>query len=196
SLAPDQIAGKFATSFLKYMDGKTSEALAEFTSQIEQDSTFAPSYFGRGACYAENKETYSQAMKDYNKAIELRGKIAVFYYNRGCLKSDLGKKDEAIADYKKAIEIRKDYAQAYVNIGVVQFENNEYDAALTNFIIGRDLEPTLPNVYYNIALIYQLKEKWQEACENFQKAVELGIKAKKLKKKACKKACKLKCSAT
>jgi len=47
---------------------------------------------------------YRDAIKDYNKAIELDPKYAEAYYNRGVVKAKLRDRWEAIQDYNKAID--------------------------------------------------------------------------------------------
>ena len=56
---------------------------------------------------------YTEAIADYDKAIELDPKLAPAYMNRGVAKYNLKQYSEAIADYDKAIELDPDYAPAY-----------------------------------------------------------------------------------
>ena len=58
----------------------------------------------RGNAKAELKE-YSEAIADYDKAIELDPKLAPAYYNRGITYRELGKEEEAKKDFKKAQEL-------------------------------------------------------------------------------------------
>ncbi len=44
-----------------------------------------------------------EAIKQYDKAIQINPKYADAYYNKGIALSDLGKKDKAIAEYEKAL---------------------------------------------------------------------------------------------
>ena len=58
------------------------------------------------------------AILDYGKAIEIDGRYAVAYLNRGSAFEAKGDHDLAIADYSKAIEINPQYAEAYYDRGI------------------------------------------------------------------------------
>ncbi len=61
---------------------------------------------------------YQEAIKCYDKVIELEPDDYAAYYNKGLALHDLGKYKEAIDCYDKAIEIKLDYANAYQNKGI------------------------------------------------------------------------------
>ena len=48
---------------------------------------------------------YEEAIKDYNKAIDLNPDIVKHIITEGISKANLGKYEEAIKDYDKAIEL-------------------------------------------------------------------------------------------
>ncbi len=78
----------------------------------------------------KNSETtynYDEALVDINKAIELNGNIAQFYYNKGNILYLSGKKVEAITNYTKAIELHPYMAEAYYNRGLIQIDLKELD---------------------------------------------------------------------
>ena len=52
-----------------------------------------------------NLKEYSEAIADYDKAIELDPNFALAYYNRGITYRELGKEEEAKEDFKKAQEL-------------------------------------------------------------------------------------------
>ena len=58
----------------------------------------------RGVAKAQLKE-YSEAIADYDKAIELDPNFAEAYYARGLTYRELGKEEEAKKDFKKAQEL-------------------------------------------------------------------------------------------
>ena len=83
----------------------------------------------RGNAKAELKR-YSEAIADYDKAIELDPNFALAYMNRGKAKAELKQYSEAIADYDKAIELDPNFALAYTNRGVTQKLNSNNIAKL------------------------------------------------------------------
>ena len=56
----------------------------------------------------------------FDEAIRLNPDDAEAYFNRGALKSDLGRMEEALLDYDEAIRLDPNYAQAYCNRGKCQ----------------------------------------------------------------------------
>ena len=67
-------------------------------------------------------------------------KSAVFYYNRGIDKSDVGDYYGAISDYSKAIEINPSYAKAYANRGIAKELIGDRKGACSDWRKVRSLE--------------------------------------------------------
>lgn len=98
-----------------------------------------------------------KAIKLYDKAIEINASIAPLYFNRAtCKLNMLNKKyiPEAIKDFDKAIEINPNYMEAYGNRG---------NAKINMLTTNGALKPTA--------------EQTKSACEDFQKAKQLGDKS-------------------
>ncbi len=66
------------------------------------------------------KYNYNEPLSDINKAIELRGDVAYFYYNRANIYCMMGAMPEAIQDYTKALELYPNFADALYNRGLIQ----------------------------------------------------------------------------
>jgi len=66
-------------------------------------------YYARGLAYA-NLGEYQQAIKDYNKTIELNPKDGNTYYNRSCAYSLIGNSDRSIQDLSEAIKLDSKYS--------------------------------------------------------------------------------------
>ena len=94
-----------------------------------------------------------EAIKLYDKAIELNPTVAQAYFNRGTCKSNNIDFEEAIKDYDKAIELNPEYMEAYGNRG---------NAKINMFTSKGNLNPT--------------PEQTESACEDFHKSVSLGDK--------------------
>ena len=62
----------------------------------------------------------SAAIRDFDKAIQLKPDHADAYFNRGNAKLDLEQYTAAINDYDKAIQLKPDLAEAYINRGVTK----------------------------------------------------------------------------
>src|SRR5208283_5560541 len=65
-----------------------------------------------------NSGKYTEAIKAYDKAIEINPQDADAWNGKGVILDELGKYDEAIKAYDKAIEIDPRYFEAWTNKGV------------------------------------------------------------------------------
>ncbi len=84
----------------------------------------AIAYYNRGFAFM-NKKSTDEALKDYNKAIELKPDYADAYLSRGNIFLNQKRNDDALKDYNKAIELRPDYADIYLSRGICLYLKNE-----------------------------------------------------------------------
>ncbi len=82
------------------LQGRHSDAIADYTKAIELDPKFVTAYSHRGISLKE-KHQYNEAVADYTKALEIDRNYRKAYHNRGVVFEELGKKDAAKADYAK-----------------------------------------------------------------------------------------------
>ncbi|MDX1921068.1 MAG: tetratricopeptide repeat protein, partial [Candidatus Caenarcaniphilales bacterium] len=84
------------------------QAIVHYTKVIEAnpkpESKLSEAYLKRGISYLKT-EKFEEALKDFDKAIELTPNLEQAYNQRGLAKANLGKQEEAIKDFDKAIEI-------------------------------------------------------------------------------------------
>lgn len=94
-----------------------------------------------------------EAIRLYDKSIELNPTVAQVFFNRGTCKGNSFDFEGAIKDYDKAIELNPEYMEAYGNRG---------NAKINTFTSKGNIDPT--------------SEQTESACEDFHKAVSLGDK--------------------
>ena len=82
------------------------------------DPTSDASAFLQKGINSIQSEDYQQAIKDFDKAIELNPNLAEAYNNRGLVYGKLGNLQQAIKDFDKAIELNPKYAEAYCWRGI------------------------------------------------------------------------------
>jgi len=89
----------------------------------------AKTFFNSGNNNFQNGNV-DEALKDYNKAIELNPDYFKAYNNRAILKSSkLQNDNEALKDFNKAIEINPNYADAYVGRGTSKYNIKDFKGA-------------------------------------------------------------------
>jgi tetratricopeptide (TPR) repeat protein len=89
------------------------------------------------------KKMYShqteEALKDFDKAIELDPLFDQPYYYRGNIKYSATDYQGALADYSKAIEVNPGFADAYFNRGNVYQSINQRDKACADWLKAEEL---------------------------------------------------------
>ena len=122
-----------------YDDGKYIEAVAMFSQAIGVDEKNSSAYYGRGTAYAKQRK-YTQAVVDYNKAIELNPKDAYLsYHNRGKVYVIQEKYVQALDDFTKSIDLNPNYANAYEFRGIVYKLLGNIQQAKTDFAKAKEL---------------------------------------------------------
>ena len=75
----------------------------------------------------------NEAVKAFDKALELDQKDAIIYVARGVAFLNLENHKQAIDDFTKALELDEKIAEAYYNRGFVYFNLGEHKQAITDF---------------------------------------------------------------
>jgi protein O-mannosyl-transferase len=143
-----------------------------WTDVINQYKTVARAYNNRGIAFVNDKRN-DEAMKDFNKAIELKPGYADAYTNRGNLFRSENRNDEAIKDFNKAIELIPDYAEPYNNRGTVFLNEKRYGEAIKDFNKAIELNPKNAESYYNRGIVFVYEKRTDEAVNDFNRAIKL-----------------------
>src|SRR6185437_15667512 len=108
----------FAVAQHKKDPANALEMVNEIIGRLpDMDSNLAPLYNLKGNIYRERHDD-AEAIKAYNKALNLNSNLSVAYLNRGNVFKDQGKRDEAVAEYRSAISANPNYAPAHNNLGL------------------------------------------------------------------------------
>ncbi len=118
---------------------------------------------------------YPACMKDLNTAIEIDPKYADAYYMRAYYNDYHGNYKDAVADYTLAIRYGSKSFYAYLYRGVIESnEFEQYDQALKDFNKAIDIDPSQYMPYYRRGQLYLKKGDTFHACQDFERACELG----------------------
>jgi superkiller protein 3 len=100
--------------------------------------------------YQKNK--FKEAIKAYEKVIEIEPNNNWAHYNMGLAYYGLGKFKKAIEAYEKAIDIKPD-EEAYHNMGIAYIMLNEkvsFEDAIKAYEKAIEINPDYDTAYYNL----------------------------------------------
>ena len=118
---------------------------------------------------------FQQAVRSYDRVIELKPDFAEAYSNRGNALTNLGQLEEAVASYDQAIELKPGYAQAYSNRGNALTELEQPEAVVDSCDKAIELKLDYAAAYYNRGNALTELEQLEAAVDSYDKAIELKL---------------------
>ena len=148
-------------------------------SADERDKAQAKQLLSQGEQKLQNR-LYTEAIEDYDRAIELDPDFKEAYNHRGLAKFYLNDFLGAISDYDKALELDPKFIEAYYNRGLTGYNARNYIGCIPDFDKVIELDEKDADAYFmrGLAKTFVAKINIDSACEDFRKAKELGHKAK------------------
>ncbi len=115
-------------------------------------------------------EKYDEAIKEFEKVIELESNHKAAYGRMGEIFKNQGKLSQAMEMFNKQIEIYPDL-MAYINRGTLNRFFQKYKSALEDFQKALELDPENSFCYSRVGLIYEHHREFDKALESFEKAL-------------------------
>lgn len=177
----------------RYLQGENAAALQDLNKSIELDPTLVQSYVKRASMHLEQSksitngdmETTVLRMTDEREAASHDFEIAEshnpndpdIFYHRAQLHFILSEFNNAAQDYQKSIDLDKDFIFSHIQLGVTQYKMGSIASSMATFrrCIKNFGDKSDVYNYYGELLLDQ--QKYQEAVEKFETAVEMEKKA-------------------
>ncbi len=140
-------------------------------------------YYSRGMTYhdlgvkskIQNTKYYSEALSDYNKAIELNPDYSACYNSRGSTKYQMKNYYAAIDDYSKAIELKSpEIWYSYANRGSSYLELEKYEEARKDYENAIESKNDYDYAYFSFGVLETKLTRYKEALSCFNNAIELA----------------------
>lgn len=170
-----------------YMElGDAKNALEDFNRGLRIKPNDYKLYNLRGFALLEFGDS-TGALDDFNESIRLNQVEPETYNSRGYVLVGLGKYKEAISDFNKALKLKPDYLEALYERGLAYFYLDEYQKAISDFNKALKLRDNFLHAFYHRGLAKSKAGLKAEACNDLQRAAELGLEDARLEmEKNCK----------
>ena len=167
--------------------GKAKEAAEHYSRALSFDGLNARQRSAilrnRGSAL-DDLGRYSEALADFDLALELEPDNSDNFIDRGVTLGKLGRYDLAIKDFGRAIELSPGLAEIYNNRGIVYGRMGDFSSAIADFNRAVALEPDDPFSYFNRGLAYESAGKIDAARRDFTKALDLAPDHPLIRRKA------------
>jgi len=155
--------------------GSSNQLIESETTEIEQELT-DKDYFQKGLSYF-NQSNFSDAIIQYDKAINLNPNYANAYGDRGACKANLGQYEGAIADYEKAEELGLKSSILYSNWSYSLYQLKQPEKAQPYFEKALEIDPNNANAYRWRGEIKYDKNDNEGAAEDYTKSINANPNA-------------------
>jgi len=163
---------KMGMAFLN--EGKVQLAFVEFQKAIQIEPDNKEIVYNLGIVYLQ-LDDYENARQYFLKAVRLNPDFADAYNNLGFTYMQLKQWREAVGAFQKAIAnvLYRTPERAFYSMGMSYYRLGEYEKAVDAFkdSIRRDNTFSLP--YYGMALAYNKLERFGDAADVMDRAIEI-----------------------
>lgn len=168
-------ANAFSIMGSYYLDKNEKDKAFEcYNKAIDNDPNNEDNYISRGLLFHNYYKDLKKALEDYNRAIELKNDIPIYYDQRGKLYIDLNQFQKAIDDLTYSLEIGYDRPETLNSRGVAYIELGLKEEALKDFSQAIKIKPSYYLAYRNRAFLYKELGMYKEAIEDFKKVIEIN----------------------
>ena len=170
----EPIAGQFLMDFAgqeeKVVSRQERQASKPAPTPAEHS---AAEWFARGIALEEDPNQQPEAIRVYQKVLELEPNHAAAHINLGTLYYNRQEYQAAEKHYRAAIEVDPRYALAYFDLGNVLDETGRVNEAIQAYRTALQLAPTYADAHYNLALAYEKTREPRQALKHWQAYVKL-----------------------
>ncbi|PGH14956.1 hypothetical protein AJ80_05719 [Polytolypa hystricis UAMH7299] len=160
-----------------YLSGDSEAAMADLNKSIELDPSLVQSYVKRASLHLEQGDK-AAAAKDFELAIAQNKDDPDIYYHRAQLHLILNELGDAAKDYQKSIDVDREFIYSHIQLGVTQYKMGSVASAMATLRRSVKKFENVSDVYNYYGELLLDQQKYSEAIENFDKAMELETKNK------------------
>jgi Flp pilus assembly protein TadD len=125
--------------------------------------------------YFEMESSPALAIKEYEKAVELRPDIPSLHYALGTAYWKHSQTDKAEAEFRRTIELAPQHFMAHYKLGMVLLEQNSPEAT-KEFQAALAIEPGIVNAYLGLGKSLFQRGEYEAAMPQLRRYIELAPK--------------------
>jgi protein O-mannosyl-transferase len=169
-LAAGILLACFGSTRMQVRHWQNSFTLSEHALNVTGNNAFV--YHFRGNAYAA-QGNYKQAIKDYDRAIQIKPGWAQPYTNRGSAYESMGNPTQAIEDYDRAIAIAPKAALTFYNRGNARIATGGYRQAIKDYDRAIEINPNYGLAYINRGNVYTAMGNPTQAVKDYDNAIAI-----------------------
>ena len=139
---------------------------------VKEQLSEADTQFVKGNKAYQN-ENFNQAVKAYQKAIELNDSMWAYHFNLGLAYKKAGQTDKALEAFQKAAALNPESFSCNKEMGEALAKKDRHEEAAPYYKKAVELNPEDPDTQYNYGIVLSHLGRNEEALEHFLKATEL-----------------------
>ena len=121
-----------------------------------------------------DRGSYDEAIRHFEKSIEISPNVAMTYGNLGLAFSRQGQFDKAIPYFEKALKINPDYGDAHSNLGVIFIRQNQFEKAAGHLEKALKINPDSAETHYNLGIAFDRQGQFDKAILHFEKSLAIN----------------------
>ena len=161
----------------RYLKGQNEEALEDLSKAIELKPSEPQGYVKRASIHLESNDK-GLAVRDFELAMEQGQQDPDIYYHRAQLHFILGEWADAARDYQESINLDRDFIFSHIQLGVTQYKMGSVASSMATFRRCIKNFEKVPDVYNYYGELLLDQQKYQEAVDKFDMAIEMERKTK------------------
>ena len=152
---------------------RVDAAEKSFRSALSADASYAEAWSALGDT-CENRNDYSQALANYNKALALKPDLLFTLLNAGHAADKLNQPGQAELFYRKAFELDPQSAEAANGLGLSMAKQGHTDGAKKYFERAIELKRDYGEAINNLGVLYIQQGKMSDAIAAFEYGISVA----------------------
>jgi len=129
-------------------------------------------YYNR-ANYYTKKGRIEEALRDYDRALDLNAGVPRIWYNKGLLLAQLDRSDSALVAFDHVLALDPKHVDALNNRGAMRYRKGNLAGAIADFTRILELNPRYRDAYLNRAVAYADEKDFEKSALDRRRGIEL-----------------------